>query len=880
MKKSKVLFYRLIVLFFIFVQLLLIMPNINVNKMNVNAVENDISNIGMAPIISAPTVSLVDSITVRYEDINSIQFDLEYEFNGINAVLIENEEYLELEIFGLEEEFGELKVSAIDNDSIVYSNTLYTYNSGNKLHISEFSRDHALYLGLKDMYESNTDDSVTITEAECVERYAALTGEYIECNNIIDWILEGTVTSVTGTIYWETSDTPTPGTTTNPILPLRNAEIQVGIKVLGEFVPLESGYTDDKGEYNIEIDHSGVLDGSDLYIRVKLNAHTFFIATDWFFDHYFYEAKLAQKDFEAGSTISKNHTIKYESSTWLYKATCVHQAMVIGERFAEKMGYETSRIVRVAYPGGILGKIDEELKNQGFCGGNIFNSSYSVIGIDSYNDVDTIIHEYSHYVQMSMGNYDANLAEIIYWGPEHDGEKDEYYEKKNKKYAMHLVWTEAWGYAFSAMAQKYFIGQYNTMENYNGYLYIIDHYSGVSNYLGEFQEASVGRFLWSLFDDTQPKEKYNFIFPLTYQEWWDMTTVQGTYRLPDFINLIENESYNLGVDLDYEQINEYIAEKLTLYNIAPEIMTMDLNTAKTQFVIRWIANGSDSVNDGEYYSNNRFIVKIFNENKEEIYSSDELSRHVTNASACSYYIDIDTWNNLLHTEGWNSTVYVSIVAYRYDEDADEIVQKSGPYYSSFVPIKLNHTYRCETTGTTHSYICNDCGYTETKPHNLQYSNITSTHHTYGCTDCNYSVTSEHDMYLSMSVESGKHGYKCHDCGYVDESTVGTHSYDYWIYVDNTTHRSECGCGARGDVIAPHAFVPVKGSLLKVVCVDCGYTKRKDSDFGNVIMSITKVSINGSYILPDGTIMLVDEDIEAYLNGTLVFYDKSNVPQTQ
>ena len=219
---------------------------------------------------------------------------------------------------------------------------------------------------------------------------------------------------------------------------------------------------------------------------------------------------------------------------------------------------------------------------------------------------------------------------------------------------------------------------------------------------------------------------------------------------------------------------------------------------------------------------------------------------------------------------------IAIAAYQDDGNS----HVTGPYYSTLKTLTIDHSCRYETTDTTHSYICNDCGYTETKPHNLQYSNITSTHHTYGCTDCNYSVTSEHDMYLSMSVESGKHGYKCHDCGYVDESTVGTHSYDYWIYVDNTTHRSECGCGARGDVIAPHAFVPVKGSLLKVVCVDCGYTKRKDSDFGNVIMSITKVSINGSYILPDGTIMLVDEDIEAYLNGTLVFYDKSNVPQTQ
>ena len=46
------------------------------------------------------------------------------------------------------------------------------------------------------------------------------------------------------------------------------------------------------------------------------------------------------------------------------------------------------------------------------------------------------------------------------------------------------------------------------------------------------------------------------------------------------------------------------------------------------------------------------------------------------------------------------------------------------------------------------------------------------------------------------------------------------------------------------------------------------------------MSITKVTINGSYILPNGIIVLVDEDIEAYENGTLIFYDKDKLPQTQ
>ena len=48
--------------------------------------------------------------------------------------------------------------------------------------------------------------------------------------------------------------------------------------------------------------------------------------------------------------------------------------------------------------------------------------------------------------------------------------------------------------------------------------------------------------------------------------------------------------------------------------------------------------------------------------------------------------------------------------------------------------------------------------------------------------------------------------------------------------------------------------------------------------------ITKVYLilkfNGSFILPNGVIVLEDEDLEAYLNGTLFFYDKDKVPVIQ
>ena len=42
---------------------------------------------------------------------------------------------------------------------------------------------------------------------------------------------------------------------------------------------------------------------------------------------------------------------------------------------------------------------------------------------------------------------------------------------------------------------------------------------------------------------------------------------------------------------------------------------------------------------------------------------------------------------------------------------------------------------------------------------------------------------------------------------------------------------------------------------------------------------TLLSLNGSYILPNGIVVLVDADIDAYLNGTLVFYKKEDLPTT-
>ena len=110
-----------------------------------------------------------------------------------------------------------------------------------------------------------------------------------------------------------------------------------------------------------------------------------------------------------------------------------------------------------------------------------------------------------------------------------------------------------------------------------------------------------------------------------------------------------------------------------------------------------------------------------------------------------------------------------------------------------------------------------------------------------------------------------------------DAPVHIHNYNQWVEYSPTQHIERCECGVKGTVKANHV---VKSSDTSK-CMLCGAAIDLVGGFGeSIIQNIQKVTPNGSYILPNGIIVLVDEDVEAYFNGTLVFYDKNNLPQTQ
>ena len=110
-----------------------------------------------------------------------------------------------------------------------------------------------------------------------------------------------------------------------------------------------------------------------------------------------------------------------------------------------------------------------------------------------------------------------------------------------------------------------------------------------------------------------------------------------------------------------------------------------------------------------------------------------------------------------------------------------------------------------------------------------------------------------------------------------------HSYTDWKRLSSTHHIECCEyCGQTGTETGLHTIIKSEITLNIAHCIHCGAKIMLGDDIVQVpgMLNVQKVSINGSYILPNGIIVLVDEDIEAYENGTLVFYDRDDLPMIQ
>ena len=110
------------------------------------------------------------------------------------------------------------------------------------------------------------------------------------------------------------------------------------------------------------------------------------------------------------------------------------------------------------------------------------------------------------------------------------------------------------------------------------------------------------------------------------------------------------------------------------------------------------------------------------------------------------------------------------------------------------------------------------------------------------------------------------GERCVICNH---GIGGQHSYDAsYVWKNDKNHLAKCECGAtklKGHVVKSGSFV---GGYA--TCLQCkGRASVGFVEFPPESSTLYRTA-NGSYILPNGVIVLVEEDIEAFFQGKLVF----------
>ena len=201
---------------------------------------------------------------------------------------------------------------------------------------------------------------------------------------------------------------------------------------------------------------------------------------------------------------------------------------------------------------------------------------------------------------------------------------------------------------------------------------------------------------------------------------------------------------------------------------------------------------------------------------------------------------------------------------------------SGYSYNEYLACDNNHSLSSgnmmavASYGTKDYYKCKYCRYV------APFSSIVSQNYTITYTDTTHTYTNNvQGLNYSFQEAHSMTSNGCYTCGYGH-----THSYGAYVYSNNRLHIRYCVCGS-GETQAHYVKQSDIIDNRYVTCLGCNTLLDLNEDMANIDPnSVSRVTINGSYILSNGIIVLVDADVDAYINGTLQFYDINSVPEVE
>ena len=348
---------------------------------------------------------------------------------------------------------------------------------------------------------------------------------------------------------------------------------------------------------------------------------------------------------------------------------------------------------------------------------------------------------------------------------------------------------------------------------------------------------------------------------------------------------------------DYDYDNDTYVFNLDAYEYYDEIFALSQTSFHAHLVVRGkklgYYNFSDNYNPGiitflelKSILNDHFSTTLssFNFDYEIISINDNMYYNSTiHSNVRKFTIDqIKAGNPVLLTIYKNQNIGHAVIAYDYDESTDAIYCHMGygadmthvtPESQGFVQyvsalvlnIDTDHTHTNNYGVMAEidnqqivNYYCYDYEHINTYGdfHTYNYSHLpNNAYKHFAFCECGEYILEDH-RHVAPS-------YDCVFCGAEHE-----HTYDMsHEWVSDKIHTATCVCGeskSEGHVVSATAF-PINGRKICLLCRGLA-----SEGFSQMAVGSLPHTENGSYITPDGITVLADEDIEAFLNGTLEF----------
>lgn len=481
------------------------------------------------------------------------------------------------------------------------------------------------------------------------------------------------VTSTAGRITWRYKDS-------NDVKPLRTVKVEICKKSGSSYTVLGTVYTNTNGYYSLDSHQSVSSDN----IVLRIYPESVFCKV------YSYAGSSPTayvREVSAGTVSGNKKTINYSviicnaedddiatcsiyadiNKMYFDNALMAQQLINFSGRYVKEIHGQNLNKINVYYPH------NNPDNNGSFYKSRSINLKFSTHRWFDNNGIDTVMHEYGHYIAYSLnlvnsvgGYHGANVYDV----------RLNTDKKLTKSEALRLAWSEGIATYFSEAAQHY------------------------------YKNEAVG---WS----TTFAEKHNSVKrpPCGYGEMGEDTTIGVLTALCGFneeyidlglgdkktLNIIKefvasdygkaNENKHLSQFVKFLYTKNYIDKEalgyvLTEYEAAPLIKNVERNG--NNLTVTFIANGGS-----ENIKNNMFDIVLYDGNGEEILrknnvnsTSEDVTENISGQRLGNLYEKHECVISLSGVNFEGNTFSVSVIGYQ-----TELGVNSGGYYSRFYTVE-------------------------------------------------------------------------------------------------------------------------------------------------------------------------------------------------